>query len=136
MPDDSFGFVLVLVDKLLGAGESNLVDVLIDLLGAHAYAMIADSEGFLILINTYAYADVAEFALERTGGGESLEFLRGIHSIADQLTKENLVVGIQEFFDYGENVVRCYPNVTFAHIVDVFMLVERPFVALTDRPLR
>ena len=81
--------------------------------------MVADGEWFLSLINTYAYADVAEFALERTGGGESLEFLRGIHSIADKFTKENLVVGIQEFFDYGENVVRRYPNVTFAHIVVV-----------------
>jgi hypothetical protein len=79
--------------------------------------MVADSEGFLILINTYTHAYVAQLALKRTGGGQSLEFLRGVHSVADKLTKENLVVGIQEFFDYGENVVRCYPNVTFAHII-------------------
>ena len=115
MTDDSLGFVFVLVDKLLSTGESNLVDVLINLLGRHTYTMVADSKGFLILINTYTHAYVAQLAFERTGGGESLEFLRGVHSVADKLTKENLVVGIQEFFDYGENVVRCYPNVTFAH---------------------
>ena len=105
MPDDGLGFVLVLVDKLLGAGESNLVDVLIDLLGRHAYTMVADGECLLILINSYAYADVAKLAFEHTGGGQSLEFLRGVHSVADQLTKKNLVIGIQEFFDDGEDVV-------------------------------
>ena len=50
--------------------------------------------------------------------------------------EENYFAPVEKLFDYGENVIRCYPNVTFAHIVDVFMLVERPFVALTDRPLR
>ena len=122
--DDSLGFVLILIDELFGAGECDLVDVLIHFLGSHAYAMIADGEGLLILINTYTHAHVAEFAFERAGGGESLEFLRGIHSVADHLTQEDLVIRIQKFLDDGENVVRRYPNVSFAHICSCLILVE------------
>ena len=59
MADDRFGFIFVFVDKFLGAGESDLVDVFVHLFGGHAYTMVRNGERLLLLINRHAHAKVA-----------------------------------------------------------------------------
>ena len=50
MPDDGFRLVFVFVHELLGAGERNLVDVLVHLLGGHADTVVSHGQRLLVLI--------------------------------------------------------------------------------------
>ena len=120
MADDSLCAVFVFVDKLLRAGESDLVDVFIHLLGGHSDTMIGNGQGLLGLINTYAHAKVAQITLHFTNGRQSLQFLRSIDGIGDQLTQEDLMIRIQKFLDDGEDIITRHPNITFTHISFVF----------------
>ena len=52
--DNRFRLVFVLIDELLRAGESYLVDVLIDLVRRHTDTAVADGQGLLVLINQHA----------------------------------------------------------------------------------
>ena len=92
--DDGFGFVLVLIDELLCAGESDFVDELVDFVGSHTDTTVADGEGFLVLIDEDADGEVTEFAFEIADRSECFELLRGINGITNQLTEKNLVVGV------------------------------------------
>lgn len=64
--DDRSGVVLVFLDELLGAGESDLVDVLIDLLGRHTDTPVRDRDRFVIELNLYG--QIAEFAFKLAYG--------------------------------------------------------------------
>ena len=59
MTNNGFGFVLILVEELLGSGESDLVDVFIHLFSGHADTMIGDGKGLLGLIYNNAYTRVS-----------------------------------------------------------------------------
>ena len=59
MTDDGFRAVFVFVDELLSAGECDLVDVFVHLLGGHADTVIRHGERLLLLINRHAHAKVA-----------------------------------------------------------------------------
>ena len=113
MANDGCGVVFVFVDKLLGARESDLVDVFVHLLGSHTDTMVLHGEGLLVLINNYAYAHIAEFAFSITNRGQCFELLSGVHRVGYELAKENLVIRIEKFLDDRENVLGCYSNVTF-----------------------
>ena len=113
MADDGLGLVLVLVEEVGDAGEGNLVDVLVDLLGRHADAAVGDGERAGLLIEGDADGEVAQVAGEVACRGEGLHLLRGVHGVADHLAKEYLVVGIQKLLDDGEDVLRRYSNITF-----------------------
>ena len=117
MADDSLCAVFVFVYKLLRTGERDLVDVFIHLLGGHSDTMVGNGQGLLGLINTYAHAKVAQITLHFTNGRQSLQFLRSIDGIGDQLTQEDLVIRIQKFLDDGEDIITRHPNITFTHII-------------------
>ena len=68
MTDDCFGFVFVLVQKLLRAAERNLVDELVHLFGCHSDSVVGDSKRLLILIYTHAHTRVAQIAFHFTYG--------------------------------------------------------------------
>ena len=107
--DDGGRVVLVFLDELLGAGEGDLVDVAIDLVGRHAHAAVGDDE--LAFLRADADREVAQLALELADGGQRLELLRGVDGVRDQLAEEDLVVAVEEFFDDGEDVFTGYANV-------------------------
>ena len=121
MADDGFGLVLVLVEELLGAGESDLVDELIHLFGRHADAMVGDGEGFLGFVDDDADTQVAEVTLGFADRGERLQFGRCIDGVRDQFAQEDLMVRIQKFLNDGEDVIACYPNISFTHMI-VFLV--------------
>ena len=50
VPDDGFRLVFVFVHELLGAGESDLVDVFVHLLGGHADTVVLHGQRLLVLI--------------------------------------------------------------------------------------
>ena len=92
MTDDGFSLVLILAEELLRAGECNLVDILVHLLCCHSYSVILNSEGLFVLVDNDTHTHIAQITFGFAYGSKCLEFLSGIHSIADKLTQKNLVV--------------------------------------------
>ena len=68
--DDVGGGVLILVEEFLGARECDLVDILVYILGSHAYARVADSERAGLLVDGHAHVEGAKLALELAKRGE------------------------------------------------------------------
>ena len=115
MSDDGIGILLIFVKKIVGAREGYLIDILVDLLGGHAYAAVRDGDRAGILVDLHFHLQVAQFALEVALGGQRLQLLRGIYGVAYDLTDEDLVVGIQKLLDYREYILCRYSNITFLH---------------------
>ena len=125
MSDDIGGFGLALGlelgDELLGTREGDLVDVLVDLFSVHADAAVAHGEGLFLLVDFHLDGEVAELALELARGGQCLQFLRGVHGVADDFAQENLLVRIEELLDDRENVFCLYSNVTGLLHIDLYL---------------
>ena len=117
--DDGVGVVLVFLQEVIGAREGNLVDVLVNLLLGHAHAVVADGDGALLLVEGDADGQVAQLAVEVALQLHGLQLLRGIDGVRHHLAQENLMVGIEELFDDGEDVLCRNPDVTFLHDVMV-----------------
>jgi len=82
-----------------------LGDVFFNLFLSHPDTGIGDGQGLGFFIEAdfyFAFFDrVFEFAHPR----ECAEFFGGVHRVAHQFTKENFLVGVQEFFNNRENVL-------------------------------
>ena len=117
MADDGIGGVLVFLEKFLGTREGDLVDVLVDFLGSHADAAVAHGERAGLLIDADVDLQALGRALELAGSLQGFQFLRGVNSVAHELTQENLVVTVQKLLDNGEDVVSRYPNSSFWHSI-------------------
>ncbi len=120
MADDVANLVLVLLQKLSGAGERNLVDVLVHLFFRHANSVIDNLEGLGFLVQLDGDFQLAQFLLVVTAGGQRFHFLRGVHGIGHQFAEENLVVRIQELLDNRENVLGSYSNLSFVCHISIF----------------
>ena len=92
MTDDGLCLVLILVQELLCAGESNLVDEFVHLFGCHADTVVGNGERLFLFINSNAHTKVAQVALHFTYGRERFQFRRCINGIGNQFTEKNLVV--------------------------------------------
>ena len=92
MTDNAVGGVLVFFEEFLGARESNLVDVFLDVVGCHADAVVADGKGAFFLVDCNGYLEVTKFALELAERGECAEFLGGVDCVRHQLAQEYFVV--------------------------------------------
>ena len=111
--DNGFCFVFVFIHKLFCTRESDLVDILIHLLGCHTDTVVLYGKGLFLFINKYAHACVTQLAFGFAYGGEGFQFLGSIYRITNQLTEKNLVVRIQKFLDDGEDIIWCYPDISF-----------------------
>ena len=113
MADDAADLVLVLLQELAGGGESDLVDVFVDLLLGHADAFVDDFQGLLLFVQFDPDLQVPELILAFAGGGQGLELLGRIDGVRHELPEEDLVVGIQELLDDGENVLGGHTDLSF-----------------------
>ena len=115
LADDVFHITLVLefFHELRRAREGNLVDVLLDLLASHPDTTIADGDGLRSFIKTHVHTKLAEFSIELSHRSQFLKLLSCINGIRHQLTKEYLMIGIQEFLDDRENVLGMYRDGAF-----------------------
>ena len=77
--------------------------------------MIRDGQGLRLFIEFDHDRQVAQFAFELADRGEGFEFLRRIDRIRDQLAQENVVIGIEKFFDDRKDVFRCNAYFTVLH---------------------
>ena len=116
MTDDVGTVLLVLLEELSGSRECNLVDVLVQLLSCHTNTIVTNSECASIWIDLDIDLEILNITLEVTSACNCLELLRSIYCIADELTEEDLMVGIHEFFNHRENVLGGYIDCTlFCH---------------------
>ncbi len=123
MAYDAVGAILILGQKLFGAGECYLIDVFVEIIGIHAYTAVADGECAGFLIHCHADIECAQFALELAEARERAQFLCGVHSVADELAQKYFMVAIQELLDYRENVFGGNTDFAFLHIVEFFMFL-------------
>ena len=126
MADDAADLVLVLLQELAGGGERDLVDILVDLLLGHADTGVDDFQGLLLLVQFDPDLEVAQFILAVAGGGQGLELLGRIDSVGHQLPEEDLVVGIQELLDDGENVLGGYTDLSFVCHIYFLLHAKKP----------
>ena len=116
MADDVVGVVFILLQEVVDTRESNLVDILVNLLLGHTDTAVRDGDGTLVSIQRYMNGHVAQFTLKLTLLSQRLQLLCGIDSIRYHLTQENLMVTVEKLFDDGEDVLSSNPDVTFLHI--------------------
>ena len=90
--DDGVGIFLVLVQEVIGSGEGYLIDILVDFLCRHTDTAVADGDGTSFCVHAHDDFQFSHFALEVALAGQCLQLLCGIHSVAHDLTDENLVV--------------------------------------------
>ena len=122
MTDDGFlgfGLVGVLLLELLhefgGAREGDLVDVLVDLLLAHANAGIADGQGLRLAVQDDVHLCAVCIAFDFGDPDQGLALLSGIDSVGDELPQKNFVVAVQELLDDRKDVFRLYVDLALLH---------------------
>ena len=120
MADDVVGIVLVLLEEVGDTREGDLVDILVDLLLGHADTVVADGNGAFVGIEIHTDGEVAQIALEIALLLKGLHLLRGIDSIGNHLTEEDLVIAIKKLLDDWKNVLSRYANITFLHSFYIF----------------
>jgi hypothetical protein len=66
------------------------------------------------------YGHIAQVVVELSCLRKDAQFVRCIHGIRNKLTKKDLVIGIQELFNDGENVLGLNVDLAFLH-TDIFL---------------
>ena len=115
MADDGVGVVFVFIYKLFRAWEGYLVDILVDVVGGHAYATVGDGEcaGFFVDLDFDTH--FAELTFVFAEWREGLELLGGVDGVGYKFAEKYLIVGIEEFFDDREYVFGRYSYLSFLH---------------------
>ncbi len=124
MTDDRL--VLVLLHKLLGAREGDLVDILVHLLGRHADTAVGHGQRFGFLVHGDVNRQVAQLALHFADRRKRLQLLGGVDRVRNQLAQENFMVRIEEFLDDGEDVLRRNSDFSVFHSAIVVVVFDFP----------
>ena len=107
MTDDLVGIALVLIflNEIRSTGKCDLVDILFHFVGGHAQTVILEGQCLLLRIHDDIHTSLITFG-KRIFSHHVQLFQLG-HSIAavrDQLSVENVVIGIQPLFNNRKNV--------------------------------
>ena len=92
MTDNGICVVLIFVEEVGNARESNLIDVLVDFFLCHTYTAVADSKCSLISIKIYVNCEVAKFAFKVATFGKCLNLLCCVNSVGNHFAKENFMI--------------------------------------------
>ena len=105
--DDLVGIalILILLDEIGGAGESDLVDVLLHLICSHTQTVIHEGERLLIGIDNHIDLRLVPFRKSVLSHHIQLFQLGNcVAAVGDQLSVEDVVIGIQPLLDNRKNV--------------------------------
>ena len=113
------GLVLVFCQEIGGAGESDLVDILLHLVSGHTKAVVAESQRLLLRVNNdvyFRFVFVRELVL-----AHHLQLLQlgdGVAAVGNELTEEDIVIRIEPLLDDRENIftVNGKTSMFFCHI--------------------
>ncbi len=100
MPDDLIVFVLILIllQKLLCAGKSHLVDVLFHLFGRHADSIVHHLNGFLFLVQHHMDRVVFVIVHFRISHGNNpFQLGDGIVPVGYQFAEKDILIRIKPF---------------------------------------
>ena len=97
--------VLILVKEGLCAGEGDVVDVLLHLVGGHAKAVIRDGNGLLLGIKDHidSALEVCRHLL-LAHHEELVSLCDGIAAVGDDLSVEDIMIRIQPLLDNRKHV--------------------------------
>ena len=79
MSDDRIGIIFIFSQKIVGAGESDLIDIFVDFLGSQSQTMVGNGNGFLVYL--HLNGQVTEFAFKLSFGSQRLQFLGSVYRI-------------------------------------------------------
>ena len=108
--------LLELLHEFGGAGEGDLVDVLVDLLLAHADAGIADGQRLGLAVEDDVHLGAVGIAFDFANPDQGLALLSGVDGVGDELPQENLVVAVKELLDDRKDVFRLYVDLALLHV--------------------
>ena len=111
MTNNGVCVLLVFIKEVVSSRECNLIDVFVNLFLGHADTTVAHGQCAFILVDANVYGQVASLFLQLALAGKSLQLLRGIDSIAHNLTDKDVMVTIEKLFDDGEDVLGRNPDV-------------------------
>ncbi len=94
MADDGICVVFVLIQKIVGRRESDLIDVFVYLFSRHADTPVGYGEGLLFLVDGYPHRKIPQFAFKFTRTGESPDLLGGINCVGYDFTQKDLVIAV------------------------------------------
>ena len=94
MSDNVLSIIFVFFQKFLSTRKCNLIDVFVNFFGSHPNAAIRYGQFFLLWINAYPDGQISKFAFELAHGCQCFKFLGSIHSVRNDFTQKNLVIGI------------------------------------------
>ena len=100
------GLIFVLFQKLCSTGESDLCDVLFHLIRCHTETIIDKLHGLGLRIHNDL--DLCLIIIRQLILAHHVQLFQlgdGIASVGDQLTHENIVIGIQPFFNDRKNII-------------------------------
>ncbi len=92
MTYNGIGIIFVFIDKLFGSGERYLIDVLVDIIGCHAYTVVSDSECACILVDLDLNAHIPELSFEFSKRSKSLKLLRSVNGVSNKLAQKYLII--------------------------------------------
>ena len=101
-----------------------MVDIFVDFFGCHTDTVVADGERSSLFVEAYADFKVVGFAFKFARCSERAQLLCCIDGIGNHLTKEDFVVGIEEFLDNRKDVFCCYTYFTFLHSCMFYLLIS------------
>ena len=130
--DDGIGIVFIFIQEVIGAGERDLVDVLVYFFFCHTQSPVAHRDGTVVLVHFDTDFQFARFALEVSFVGQCFQFLRGVYGVRHDFTDKDFMIAVQELFDDGEYVLGRYPNVSFLHDIYCFYCMKLSSVRLFE----
>ena len=102
---------VIILEELLGAGESDLIDISLHLVGGHADAGIGDANLLVLLVHGHGNGH----RLLRAGV-EHAELGDGVAAVAHDLAQEDILIRIQPALDNGHNILRVDRYAAFFHV--------------------
>ena len=107
MTNDLVGIALVLIflNEIRSTGKCDLVDILFHFVGGHAQTVILESQSLLFRIHDDIHTSLITF--RKRIFSHHVQFFQlghGITAVGDQLSVENIVIGIQPLFNDRKNV--------------------------------
>ena len=118
------GLVLILRQEIRSPGKCDLVDVFFHFLRGHAKTVIDEFQSLLIRI--YQNLHLRFIFIRKSILSHHVQLLQlgdGIASIGDQLTEENIMIGIKPLLDNRKNIVAVDRKISmfFVHISTAFL---------------
>ena len=89
-------------------------DILFYFFLGHTKTVIADGQGFGVLIHAHFNAGSERLIRGLSNGLEPLQLLDGVTAVGYQLPQEDILIGIEPFFNDGEQILRIDTDVASA----------------------